>query len=59
LLVKEALKTKTLAYISDINGNSPLNYAIKRKDFETLENVLKFLGETKIYISKIKLMTWI
>jgi len=58
LLVKEALKTKNLAFIRDINGNSPLNYAIKRKDFETLENILIFLGETKKYISQINLNTW-
>ena len=51
MLVKEALKTKNLAYVRDINGNSPLNYAIKRKDYETLENLLKFLAETKKYIS--------
>jgi hypothetical protein len=51
LLVKEALKTKNLAYIRDINGNSPLIFALKRKDYENIESLLIFLGETKKYIS--------
>ena len=44
LLVKEAIKINSLSYIRDINGNSALIYAIKRKDYENIDAILKFLS---------------
>ena len=44
LLVKEAIKINSLSYIRDINGNSALIYAIKRKDYENIDSILKFLS---------------
>jgi len=58
-LVKEAIKINSLSYIRDINGNSALIYAIKRKDYENIDTILKFLSVNKKYIGSIILKTWI
>lgn len=44
LLIKEAIKINSLSYIRDINGNSALIYAIKRKDYENTDTILNFLS---------------
>lgn len=59
VLVKESIKFNSLTYIRDINGNSALIYAIKRKDYETIDAILKFLSQNKKYIGGIILKTWI
>ena len=44
LLIKEALKYTDLTYKRDIYGNTPLIYALKSRDQETIDNILLFLA---------------
>ena len=47
LMVKEACKILNQRYIRDINGNTPLLYALKRQDYECVDAILQFLSKNK------------
>jgi len=41
-LIEEALKNKNLKYITDMYGNNPLVYALKKKSKESLNYLIEF-----------------
>jgi len=41
-LIREAIKDSDMKYITDIYGNNPLKYALKRKNFEVLNILMEF-----------------
>ena len=41
-LITEAIEDHNMKYITDIYGNNPLTYALKRKNFEVLNILMEF-----------------
>ena len=41
-LIKEAIYDSNMIYITDFNGNNPLTYALKGKNFEVLKIMMVF-----------------
>ena len=41
-LIKEAIYDSNMIYITDINGNNPLTYALKGKKIEVLKIMMVF-----------------
>jgi len=43
-----------MKYITDIYGNNPLTYALKRKNFEVLNILLEFFIQNPAYIKSLR-----
>ena len=55
LWIKECCKLKNVNYMRDINGNTPLLYSLKRKCYETIDELLLFISERRHLINKVSL----
>ena len=53
-LITEAIEDHNMKYITDIYGNNPLTYALKRKNFEVLNILMEFFIQNPAYIKSLK-----
>jgi hypothetical protein len=48
-----------MKYITDIFGNNPLTYALKRKNFEVLNILLEFFIQNPAFIKSLRFIEFI
>jgi len=58
-LIISVIKDSNMKYVTDIYGNNPLTYALKRKNYEVLNILLEFFIQNPAYIKNLRFIEFI